>query len=89
MESRITATELAKRLSDVLSRVYYRGETFVVERNGQRVATMAPPADKPPITFGELVARLRDGPRPDDQFADDLEEIQNSQPKIGPPPWDS
>jgi hypothetical protein len=33
-----------------------------------------------PITWGEVVELLGDLPRPDDTFADDLEEIQRSQP---------
>ena len=86
---KITATELARSLSDVLSRVHYRGETFIVERNGDVVATLAPPEPKPQITFRELVKLLRERHKPLEGFADDLEEIQASQPKIGPPPsWD-
>ena len=90
MESRkITATELARSLSDVLSSVYYRGETYVIERNGRPVATLTPPAPRKSFTFGDLVALLRDLPRPDDQFADDLEKIQASQQRVEPRRWDS
>jgi hypothetical protein len=40
---RISATELARKLGDVLGRVRYRGESFIVERNGA------------PVDFGVLV----------------------------------
>jgi hypothetical protein len=31
----VTASELARSLSDIMNRVVYRGEEFIVERNGQ------------------------------------------------------
>ena len=86
MDTRITATQLAKSLSDVLNRVRYRGERFVVERNGQPVATLGPAAIPGVRTLREAVARLKNVPRPDDKFADDLEEIQRSQPPLPAPP---
>ncbi len=88
---KITATELAKSLSGILSRVYYRGESFIIERNGEAVATLEPPERRPGVTLGELVAKLREtGLLPvDDNFADDLEAIQASQPMLAAPPWDS
>ena len=89
MEKKITATELAKSLSDVLNRVYYRGESFVIERNGETVATLAPPATGARLTFGELISRLKERHAPLEGFADDLEEIQASQSRVGPPSWDS
>ncbi len=38
MELRISVTDLARRLGDVLGRVRYRGDSFLVERNGALVA---------------------------------------------------
>jgi prevent-host-death family protein len=40
--TRITATELARNLSDVLNRVRYRGESFEIVRNGEIVAELRP-----------------------------------------------
>ncbi|MFN0071262.1 MAG: type II toxin-antitoxin system prevent-host-death family antitoxin [Chloroflexota bacterium] len=40
-ETKITATELARNLSDVLNRARYRGEHFIVERNGEPIVTIA------------------------------------------------
>ena len=89
MEERITATELARSLSDVLSRVRYRGESFIIQRNGETVATLRPPDTRPPITLRELFSRLGERHAPLEGFAEDLEAIQASQEKIGPPPeWD-
>ena len=87
MESRLTATELAKRLSDVLNRVKYRGERFVVVRNGEPVATIGPTAARPGVTVEEFVARVGDLRMPGDGFADELEAIQAAQGLAESPEW--
>lgn len=79
MESTITATELSKNLSDVLNRVKYRGERFLIQRNGTTIATLGPPRSQPTITWGEFLALYPNLPRPDEDFADDLEAIQAEQ----------
>jgi len=87
MATKLTATELAKRLSEVLSRARYQGESFVIERNGEPVATIGPPEVPMGATLDELVGELRKVPRPDDQFADDLEEIHAAQGTAPPSRW--
>ncbi len=89
MESRITATDLSKSLSDFLNRVCYRGERFIIERNGMPVATLAPPGPVPGITLRELVVRLGSLHPPGEGFAEDLEAIQASQLEITPSVWPS
>lgn len=89
METRITSTDLARGLSDILNRVRYRGERFIVERNGEPIAAVLPVAGARKITFDELLERLRTLGWPDEDFADDLEAIQASQPKVEFPEWDS
>jgi hypothetical protein len=42
-----------------------------------------------PITLRALLDLIREANKPDDQFADDLAEIQASQSPIGDSPWDS
>ncbi len=41
---RLTATEAARRFSDLLDQVEREGETFVIERRGRAVASIAPAA---------------------------------------------
>lgn len=89
MDTTITATELARTLSEILNRVRYRGERFVIERNGEAIASIGPAGTVPGITLRELAARLGDLPLPDDRFADDLEVIQASQPPAEFTVWDS
>jgi antitoxin (DNA-binding transcriptional repressor) of toxin-antitoxin stability system len=72
---RISATELARRLGDVLGRIRYRGESFLVERNGTVVARIVPVAECSPITVQEALSIwMGEGP-PDLDFADTLERV--------------
>ncbi len=89
MEQTITATELARSLSDLLNRVRYRGERFIIDRNGEPTAALIPVEAPASITWQELAERLGDLPSPGVDFADDLEEIQAAQPLAGPIPWPS
>lgn len=89
MARKISATELAKGLSDILNRVRYRGEQFVVERNGEPVAVVAPVEPILAITLREVAIRLSDLNLPGDGFAEDLEAAQASQPQVEAPPWPS
>lgn len=75
-ETTITATELARNLSDILNRVKYHGERFIVERNGVVVATLAPPPEheKPPITLREFIESIRDLPPLDEDYEKDIRE---------------
>jgi len=77
---KITATDLARRLSDVLNRVRYQHEEFLVERGGDPVAAIVPIGSASEVTFAEFLRLLTAAPRPDPDFADDLERIQNAQP---------
>ncbi|MBI4615031.1 MAG: type II toxin-antitoxin system prevent-host-death family antitoxin [Planctomycetes bacterium] len=40
--TRISSTQLARTLGDILARVRYKGESFVVEKNGKPIAVLAP-----------------------------------------------
>ncbi len=87
MERTITATEFARTLSDVLNRVRYRGERFVIERNGEPIAALSPAGPMSGITLRELAARLGTLRLPGDGFADDLAAAQASQPSANVPTW--
>lgn len=77
----LTATQLARNLSDVLNRVEYKGERFIIERNGQVVATLQPSTvTRRGPTLAEFVEALKHAPRLDPDFLDELEEIQANQP---------
>ena len=78
--TRLTATEVARRFSDVLTRVA-EGEEIEITRSGAPVAVLAPPRPRflSAERFRELIGSA---PPVDAQFADDLHEIRES---VGPP----
>ncbi len=86
--TRISATEAAKRFSDLLNRVRYRGEEFVIERGGEPVCRLSPvgPVGK---TVAEVSDALWNGPKPDAGYWDDLEDIIKRQPGLPSSPWES
>jgi hypothetical protein len=86
MTTRITATEAARRFSDIVNRVVYRRETFVVERAGEAVCEIGPA--RPTTAYGkDLVGLLDSIPRPDDEYLDLVEKLLKNQPKIAKSPW--
>lgn len=71
MATRIAATHLARELSNVLRRIRYRGESFLLEHNDVLVARIEPvKPDKPP-RLREVVEAWA-SVEADDQFAEDL-----------------
>jgi antitoxin (DNA-binding transcriptional repressor) of toxin-antitoxin stability system len=83
----VSATEAARRFSDLINRASYQGETFVIERGGKPICQLGPLEERR-CTFGDLVALLSQLPRPDDEYLDAVEEIIRNQEPIEPSPWD-
>ncbi len=86
MESHISATQAARTFSDVVNRVRYRGEAFVIERGGEPVCRIVPvgPAAR---TVADLVRLLDSVPRPDDGYLEVLEDVTTRQPPPPPSRW--
>jgi prevent-host-death family protein len=78
MESSISATELARRLGDVLGRIRYRGDSFIVERNGEPIARITPIATGGAATALEGLRAWREAAPPDSKLARDLERINRA-----------
>jgi hypothetical protein len=89
MTERLTSTQLLGRLNDLLTRVHDRGESFLIERDGAPIATLAPPPEPTGVTWRQFATLYGNLPRPDDGFADDLEAIHSAQAPIEPPEWPS
>lgn len=87
MESHISATEAARSLSDLLNRVRYRGESFVVERGGEAVCRIVP-AGPHRCTVADLVRALKLAPVPDADYLDAVEALTKEQPKLPKGPWE-
>jgi antitoxin (DNA-binding transcriptional repressor) of toxin-antitoxin stability system len=86
MESSISATQLARRISDVLNRVIYRGEAFVVKRGGQPVCRIHP-VGAAYCSFDDFKTLVESAPKPDKRFSSDLEQITQGQPRVPEPQW--
>jgi antitoxin (DNA-binding transcriptional repressor) of toxin-antitoxin stability system len=90
MPERVTIAQLSEHLADLLTRVREKGESFSIEREGSVIATLAPAGDGAKAnSWREFVERYRELPRPDDEFADDLDAIHSAQGPAKPPSWPS
>jgi antitoxin (DNA-binding transcriptional repressor) of toxin-antitoxin stability system len=73
-------------LSDILNRARYKGETFIIQRNGEPVAKIEPPP-KVGITLRELAELLRDLPALDEDFEKDVESARSILRDPSMPEW--
>lgn len=66
MHQVISVTEAARNFSDVINRVYYQGQTYLLTRGGVVVARLS--GDRQVLSASELLARWEARPRldPDD-----------------------
>ena len=86
----MTVTEAARNFSDLVNRVYYRGESTILTRNGIPVAYLSPTA---PVTTpaGELASGWETLPHLDpDNAARFAEELERARRRLGPveDPWE-
>jgi prevent-host-death family protein len=84
----ITATELVRSIGDVLGKVRYRGDSFVIEKNGTQVAKLVP-VDRPGASksLHAFLSAWLEGPQ-DLEFADLLEQIDREDQPLEVP-WDT
>lgn len=68
----ITATEAARRLSDLLDAVEHHGEQFTIVRRGKAVAHLEPIEQGRGRQIKEVLGRHR----PDDGWTTDLSEVR-------------
>ena len=73
----LSVTEVARHLSEILGRVRFRGERFVLTKGGHPVAELGPVAAPALVRLGELPAILAElphlTPEEAERFAHDLE----------------
>jgi antitoxin (DNA-binding transcriptional repressor) of toxin-antitoxin stability system len=86
MKSHISATEAARSFSELMNRVRYRGESFVVERGGKPICEILP-ARPPKFSGAELARLLRSLPSPDDEYLRIVEELIAKQPTVADSGW--
>ena len=86
MKSRISATKAARSFSELMNRVRYRGESFIVERGGKPICEILP-ARPPKFSGAELAKLLRSLPRPDDEYLDIVEDLIAKQSSVAESRW--
>jgi len=80
MTTRVSATKAVRTFSDLLNRIRYRGEEFVVERAGEAVCRMTPAAPPRRLTLREI-------PGPDPDYASDVRRAVRNQGRVPRSPW--
>jgi hypothetical protein len=84
----VSATHAARSFSELLDRVCYRGESFVIERGGELVCEMS--RVKPPhFTGADFLTLAHSLPKPDPRFWKAVKEATTQKPTIPESPWGS
>ncbi len=84
---KLSATEAARNFSEILNRVKYRGESFIIERNGEAIGKLRP-ATPSRFAARDLVGLLKALPEVDADYLRDLEELSRAQPALSESPWE-
>ncbi len=71
--SEVTATEAARRFADLLDAVEHDGERYTITRRGKAVAHIEPVTQGRGADAKALIRRHR----PDERWADDLDEVRD------------
>jgi antitoxin (DNA-binding transcriptional repressor) of toxin-antitoxin stability system len=86
MKTCVSATKAARSFSDLINRVRYGGESFVVERGGKPICEIVPA--KPPVFSGrELAELLRSLPKPDEDYLAGIENLVENQSMVARSGW--
>lgn len=86
MKSRISASEAVRGFSELMNRVRYRGESFIVERGGKPICEILP-AKPPKFSGAELATLLRSLPRPDEEYLAVVDDLLTKQPIVAKSGW--
>ncbi|MEM0965209.1 MAG: hypothetical protein AAGJ81_03530 [Verrucomicrobiota bacterium] len=85
MKETVSSTKAARNLGDLLARIRYRGDSFLLTKNETPIAELRPAPGRGG-TVTELRAALARLPR-DASFADDLSSV-NETDQLPSDPWD-
>ena len=84
---RLSATEVARRFSEIVNRVRYQNEVVIVERGKQPVCEIGPVAAASPFTGADLVALLQSLPSAPDGYLEAVEAGVRGQPAAQETRW--
>ena len=84
----VSATDAARSFSELLDRVCYRGETFVIERGGEPVCEMSPVTPQR-FTGADFLTLLHSLPKPDPGYWDAVEKSMKQTAAVPESQWGS
>lgn len=88
MATAISATKAAREFSDVLARVRYRGEQFVISKGREPMCRILPlPGTLRGSTAIELARVIGRFPKPDSAYLKHVETAARKQPKVAKSSW--
>jgi antitoxin (DNA-binding transcriptional repressor) of toxin-antitoxin stability system len=88
LPKKITATEAARSFSNVVSRVRFQGEEFIVEKGGEAVCKISPVAvSGARSTVADLLRLLSDLPPIDEDFRKTVRKLGRGSRKLPRSPW--
>ena len=90
---RLTVTEAVRNFSEILGRVRFKGERFVLVKGGRPIAELGPTDAAAAVLLGELPAILDALPHLDPEDADHFaRDLESGRVAVGPmpaAPWES
>jgi antitoxin (DNA-binding transcriptional repressor) of toxin-antitoxin stability system len=84
---RLTSTEVQRNFADVLNRVRYQGETILVERGGEEVCEIIPPAQPRKFTWEDLAHLIDSAGTAGEEWATAVEANIRNQPSAEFKKW--
>ena len=83
----VSATEAARNFSELINRVHYRRQTFLVERGGQAVCEIRPAYEATGFKGADLVRLLASLPQAPAAYLDAVAEGLENQPAAEETRW--
>ena len=83
----ISATEAARNFSELLNRVRYKGQAYLVERGGEAVCEIRPVYASSGFTGADLVRLLATLPAAPKAYLDAVAEVLEDQPPAEETRW--
>lgn len=83
----VSATEAARRFSDLINRACFQEETFVIERGGRPICQLGPLQGRA-CSGADLLALLTRLPHPDEHFLAAIEAASRTQAVVEGSPWE-
>lgn len=88
MAKAISATKAAREFSDLLARVRYRGEEFVIEKGGKPMCQVLPVRSAVSgSTAADLALTVGKFTKPDPDYLKAVERVARRQPRAPKSPW--